>query len=240
MLEALESQAIRIDALAGASAGAIAAALYAAGHKPREIKEMLKDQSFFGFSRIKLSGGGIFNMEGLRKLLEQHLGATRFEDLPIPLFVAATDLADRKTVFFSDGPLVDALLASSCVPFVFEPVNYRGRQWVDGGILNNFPTEPLKDHCDYLIGSHVNRLADDPPGQTTLRKMQVVERCFHMAIAGSVYAKASQCDLFLDPPELARYSLFDIRDAEEIYGIGFRHCLLRTGETAFRIDDPNQ
>lgn len=101
---------------------------------------------------------------------------------------------------------------------------------MDGGILNNFPVEPLEGNCDIIIGSHVNRLGEPLPAAITLRKMHILEKCFHMAIAGGVYEKAPRCSLFLDPPELARYGMFDVRHAGEIFEIGYRHCMLHIGE----------
>ena len=230
VLEALEESGIRIDMMAGTSAGAIAAALYAIGNKPREIKKILKENSYFGLSRIRLNGSGIFNMEGLKELLQKHIGSACFEDLPVKIFVAATDMKDRKTGIFSSGSLLQPLLASACVPFIFEPVSYQGKEWVDGGILNNFPVEPLKDHCDYIIGSHVNKLADPISGTIDLHKMHILERCFHMAIEKNVYAKSPDCNIFLDPDELSNFGMFDIGKADEIFEVGYRNCLLHTRE----------
>ncbi len=240
VLQALEESGIRIDAMAGTSSGAIVAALYAAGNRPGHIKELLKENSYFGVSRIRLRGAGIFNMEGLKQLLQQHIASACFEDLPIKVFVAATDIAERRSVIFSKGSLLEAVMASACVPFLFEPVSYQGKEWVDGGILNNFPVEPLEDCCGSIIGSHVNRLADSLPGKTDLRKMHILERCFHMTIAGAVYEKTPKCHLFLDPPELARYGLFDIRQADEIYEIGYQHCMLHSKELLAFAPDMNQ
>ena len=70
-----------------------------------------------------------------------------------------------------------------------------------------------------------------------VRKMHILEECFHLAIAGGVYEKASRCHLFLDPPELARYDLFDIRRADEIFGIGYRHCMLQRKEVTAHSND---
>ncbi len=237
VLAALDELGIRIHAIAGTSSGAIAGALYAAGNKPHYIKDILKENSYFGFSRLLFRKGGIFKMEGLRLLLQQHLTSCRFEDLPVKLFVAATDLTERKSVIFSEGPLLEPVMASACVPVLFEPVSFLGREWVDGGVLNNFPVEPLEKNCDRLIGSHVNRMGDHPASGTMVRKMRILEECFHLAIAGGVYEKASRCHLFLDPPELAQYDLFDIRRADEIFGIGYGHCMLHRQELAAFTND---
>ncbi len=226
VLEALDELGIRIDAMAGTSAGAIAAVLYAAGNKPRMIMELLTENSYFGITRLQFNKAGFFKMDGLKTLLQKHVKAARFEDLPIRLFVAATDLTGGTTRIFESGLLLEPVLASSCVPVIYEPVLFQDREWVDGGVLNNFPVEPLEPLCDLIIGSHVNRLGDPPQGKIALRKMQMMEKCFHLAISANVYGKASKCHLFLDPPELARYALFEVQKAKEIFDIGYRNCML--------------
>ena len=222
VLEALGESGIKIDAIAGTSAGAIVAALFAAGNKPYHIKELLKRNSYFGISQLLINKEGIFKMDGLKYLLMQNIQAGQFEELPIRLFVAATNLNEGKSFIFEKGPLVEPVMASASVPFLFEPIRWQGEEWVDGGILNNFPIEPLEQFCDLIIGSHVNKLGDPLPPRIADRKIHILEKCFHMAIAHTVYEKVSRCNLFLDPPELSRYGMFDVRDADEIFEIGYR------------------
>ncbi|HTI92399.1 MAG TPA: patatin-like phospholipase family protein [Puia sp.] len=227
-LQALEDLGIRVSHLSGTSAGAIAATLYAAGNKPMEIMRIFKESSYFGLSHLLFNKGGIFDLEALKQLLEKHIPFRNLEDLPVPVFVAATDLCANRSVIFCSGPLVDAVLASACIPFIFEPVQFQGRQWVDGGILNNFPVEPLLQHCSCVIGSHVNRLdTETPPSQG---KIHILDRSFHMAISASVYEKSSSCTVFLDPPGLSGIGLFDVKKADEIFEAGYDHCMLHHHE----------
>jgi NTE family protein len=245
VLEALGESGIKIDAIAGTSAGAIVAALFAAGNKPYHIKELLKRNSYFSISQLLINKEGIFKMDGLKNLLKQNIQAGQFEELPIRLFVAATNLNEGKSFIFEKGPLVEPVMASASVPFLFEPISWQGEEWVDGGILNNFPIEPLEQFCDLIIGSHVNniigshvnKLGDPLPPRIADRKIHILEKCFHMAIAHTVYEKASRCNLFLDPPELSRYGMFDVRYADEIFEIGYRHCLQQCKDSEkFPID----
>jgi NTE family protein len=61
-----------------------------------------------------------------------------FEDLKIPLYVTATDILKGELVYFSSGNLSQSLMASSCIPMLFQPVQYKDTLFVDGGVLNNF------------------------------------------------------------------------------------------------------
>jgi NTE family protein len=61
-----------------------------------------------------------------------------------------------KSVFFSKGVLIKPIMASCCIPVVFEPLRLEGGIYADGGLLNNLPVEPLLDKCDFIIGIHTN------------------------------------------------------------------------------------
>jgi len=227
-LQALEENWKFPSSLSGTSAGAIAAAFYAAGNRPWDIMKIFKESNYFGLSHLLIGQEGVFDLEGLRELLETHIPFRRFEELPVPIFVAATDLTANRSFIFRSGPLIEPILASSCVPFIFQPVVLEGKEWVDGGILNNFPIEPLLQHCNIVIGSHVNRLNTGVP--LVHGKMSVLDRCFHMAVAAPVYEKSSACTVFLDPPGLCSFGMFDVKKAESIFDIGYRHCMLHSKE----------
>ena len=109
--------------------------------------------------------------------------------------------------FFSEGKLFVPLLASSSVPFVLPPVKIGEKIYVDGGVLDNLPIEPIVDKCDFLIASHVNSISYDSLERMSL--MKEFDRILHLAIAKSVYSKAKTCDIFLDPPKMTKFSLFN-------------------------------
>ena len=227
-LRALEELEVPVSSLSGTSAGAIAAAFYAAGNKPWDIMKIFKESDYFGLSHLLIGKAGVFDLEGLRELLEAHIPFRRFEELPIPIYVTATDIAAHRSFIFDSGPLIEPILASACVPVVFQPVLFEGKEWVDGGILNNFPIEPLLQHCNSVIGSHVNRLDAGMP--MSHGKIAVLDRCFHMAVAAPVYDKSSLCSVFLDPPGLSGFGMFDVKRSEAIFDIGYRHCMLHRKE----------
>ena len=225
VLRALEEKGLRPVALAGTSAGALIAALYAAGSSPEEIKNLFHDTAYFGLSHHLVRGPGFFDVGKMRAALEKHLRYKTFEELPVRLFVAATNITEGRSEIISTGPLVEPVLASACVPGIFEPMAYRGCEWVDGGVLDNFPLEPLVAQCDYIVGSHVNRQGEWMAPAGAEHKHQILERCFHLAIARSVYDKAARCHLFLDHPGLAGFRLFDTGKADELFRLGYDYCL---------------
>ena len=224
LLQALGEWDIRPDAISGVSSGTIAGALYAAGHAPESILSFMKGSGYFRLSNFSWRGDGFFSMRPLFDLLAEKIPVDGFESLSIPLFVTATDVVRNETVIFSKGPLFEAVVASCSVPVIFDTVRWGERLLVDGGLLNNFPSEPIEKCCDRLIGSHVNKLvAGEWPG-AHVGKAAMVERCFHLAIAHTVYEKSGRCAVFAEPL-LAGFSMFDVHHADLIYEIGYKTAL---------------
>ncbi len=224
VIKLLEELGIKPFAISGTSAGAIAGAFYAAGKNPEEILRLFKESNLFGWNSIAWKKEGIFSMEVLRKLMKESIGNIDFEDLDIKLIVAATDLIEAQTVFFSKGNLINAVVSSSSIPVVFEPVKLDNSYLVDGAILNNFPAEPLMDICDVIIGSSVNKIEKGIDNNSLTSTIDLLDRCFHLAISNSTYSKAKECDLFIEVP-LYEYDVFDVKLADKIFDMGYKTAL---------------
>jgi NTE family protein len=220
LLQALEELNIKPDAISGVSAGAIVGALYAAGHSPQTIRDILKKNSYFGWSSFLLNKDGLFSMKALRKVLQTYIPDNSFESLHKKLFITATDFANNEAITFSKGSLIDTVIASSSVPAIFEPVKIGDHLLVDGGLLNNFPVEPLENKCNLLIGCNVNFIPKVLGNGKRIGKMNLIEKCFHMAIASVVYSKVEKLDLFIEP-DLHEFGMFDVTKADLIYETGY-------------------
>jgi NTE family protein len=224
LIKVLEECGIKPFMISGVSAGAIFGALYASGKSPDEIMSLAKGNSYFGISGILWRREGLFSMEAIRRALVEHLPEDNFESLKIPLVINATDLMHNKTIFFSKGPLIRRIIASASVPIIFEPVSDNETKLVDGGLLNNLPIEPLMATCDKIIGSHVNKLAEIDNSLFKFSKAAMIERCFHLSMANSVYSKSHLCDIFIEPT-LYSYGLFSMKSMEDIFQIGYESAL---------------
>jgi len=221
IIKYLEELSIYPSAISGTSAGAIAGAWYAAGKKPEEILELMKNHISFGWSSVAWRQKGLFSMNMLRKALKSFITEDDFKSLQIPLYVTATDFNKGTAVTFSEGPLIDAIVASCSIPVVFDSVTMDGRVLVDGGLVNNFPVEPLLNKCDHIIGSYVNKLGDGVSNNSSFRIINNLDRCFHLAIASSIYAKADLCDVFIESP-LHQFNMFETKSAPAIFEIGYK------------------
>ena len=224
VLAALDDLELPVARLAGVSSGAIASAFYAAGFPPREILRLFMATSMLRLTRPAFSRFGLLHFDAVEQLLAGHLGGSiNFEDLRIPLTLVATDLMAGESVYFSTGPLLPPLLASSAVPVVYRPVEYQGRQLVDGGLLNNLPVEPLLGHEGLrVVGVHCNPINAEARIPTFRR---LIERTLQLAINANTTARKSQCHLLLEPPELRHYRPMSYRQGPELFEIGYHYTM---------------
>ncbi|RSK50171.1 patatin-like phospholipase family protein [Hymenobacter rigui] len=231
VLAALDELQLPVACLSGVSSGGIVAALYAAGMPPREVLRLLQELRIARLTRVALSRHGILHLDAVGSLLEQHLGVgCTFEQLRLPLTLVATDLLAGTSVRFSSGPLLPPLLASAAVPILYRPVEYQGRQLVDGGLLNNLPVEALLEGAPAhlrVVGVHCN--PPNPEAQVPNMRA-LVERTFNLAIGGNTVLSKQLCHLLLEPPELCQYRTLSFRRAPELFDIGYRYTLRREPE----------
>lgn len=221
VMQALEEAGVTINIIAGSSSGAIAGALYGSGHNPQKILEIVRTIKLFKLIRPAISISGLLKMESAELLYRQHILDDTFEALSVPLIVAATDLCRGKTAYFTEGPLIRPLMASTCIPVVFDPIKVDGQLYIDGGLLNNFPAEVLTERCDKIIGSHCNPIDEDFQ-LGNFRTM--LERTFLLTINANAYSRRRYCDIFLEPPELKTFKVFDLARADDIFQIGYDYA----------------
>ena len=234
ILKALEEFGIHPSIISGTSAGAIAGAFYASGYSIKEILEIIEKGHFFSFSNILFEKQGLFSMKPFEKIYNQYFSKKTINDLNIPLFITATDILKGELVYFSSGNLSQALMASSCIPLVFQPVSFNNTLYVDGGVLNNFPVEPLINNCDIIIGINVNSIRKEV---TEIHMNNIIDRSFHLALNGTVQNKITDCNLYLEPPNMSQFSIFDLKKIEEIYNYGYNYGISKEKEIKSLIED---
>lgn len=220
----LEEQNIKPTHLAGTSAGAIIAGLYAFGKKPEEILEFFKSIYFFHWRHFTFKKAGIIDSESFKSYFNLIFQDATIGDLNIPTFITATNLVSGKLkVFNEETKITDAILASSSFPGMLSPYELNGRLYSDGGILNHFPTDLIQGRCDSIIGIYVS------PVQTIEAKdlksiKSVTTRAFDLLSAQGNYQKFSFCDWVIEPKELANYSTFETNKIkmDRIFEIGYQ------------------
>ena len=220
VLKALEEHSIRPDIISGCSAGAIAGALYCSGKRSGDLLEFVKKAYTYKMLQLRFPTKGWVSLSYLRKMLVDTLDSDRFEDLEIPLLVAAVNLNTGQLEIFSNGALIDTVVASSSVPMMFQPVKIGDYQYVDGGMLNNFPVEPLIGMTDKIIG--VNVIPNiEVPNKSISNLVGIGMRCFELSLEANTMHGRSYCDILIEPKKLHDYRMFQVYMYEEIAQIGY-------------------
>jgi NTE family protein len=219
VIKALEEWGVTFSAISGTSAGAIVGAMYAYGYTPDEILKFIQKMKISKLGRPAWTWGGLLKIDGMRELLLKYMPENNFQVLKIPMTIAATEIQLAESHYFSEGELIPAILASCSVPAVFRPLNLGRALYIDGGILDNFPVGPLKEKCDFIIGSHCNNILKefDPKSMKT-----VIERTILISINANSKHNKSLCDVLIDPTGLGKYGGYEIAKAQEIYDFAYR------------------
>lgn len=226
VLEHLAKLDLKIHCISGTSAGAIIASMYAFGIDLKTMKTELKKVSPIPLTSFKIGKLGLFENSEMREMLERILPPNaKIEDALIPLTIKTTDLISGKGVLLSHGNLIDAVLASSCVPGFYLPLEKDQMILVDGGLTENVPLSGLKfSGANVLIGVNLN-------GNTSYRKpvgiLDVVSNAMDIAIDVRTKRQIKEADVAISI-DLTEYSRTSSVDFDQLINKG-------RAETAIKI-----
>jgi NTE family protein len=192
MLRALLEHGVRPDLVVGTSVGALNGAAVAARpdlemlDRLRGVWLRLDRAAVFSGSVVTRATNllrartAIHTNESLRRLIEQVLPVSRFEDLAVPFQCVAACIERAEEHWFSSGPLVDAILASTAVPGLLPPVEVNGEHFLDGGLVNSIPVNRAVElGATDLFVLHVGRV--ERPLQPPANLLQVALVSFEIA-----------------------------------------------------------
>lgn len=220
VIKALYEKGIYFDEIAGTSAGAIAGVLIASGKSPIEAHEILKKRDFFGYSKFHIPKIGLFSLDGLTQIIDDEIEVKTFEELGMPFYASATNLNSGKIEYLNQGSLSKAVTASSSIPFLFKPILIGDAKYSDGGIIDNLPITPLQKHCNRIIAINISPI-EEKDNLNSLFK--IATRTFELCVNARATEVKHKCTLFIEPPNVGAYDLFDIKKADELFNKGYEH-----------------
>lgn len=181
VLAVLEEAGVPIRGLAGSSAGALAAAAWAFGHKDpwrvheaifdREVAELSRAGSLRALARLFIAfrRPAVVDTDRIEEGLKALFGEARLEESPIPLALQAADLLTGEAVVLREGPVWKAVLASMAIPGLFPPVALMGRLLVDGDVAEKVPVRAAKALFPKVVAVDVSNPPPKEPPRTALR-----------------------------------------------------------------------
>jgi NTE family protein len=145
VLKVFAQEEVPIDLLAGTSAGGLIAAAYAAGLSAddleREALRLANPRHLLSLVDRTLPRRGLLTGQKVTEYLAQWLGGLTFDQLRVPLALVAVDLDKEQKVVLREGSVLEAVRATIALPGLFAPLEKDGQLLVDGGLVDNLPTD---------------------------------------------------------------------------------------------------
>ncbi len=142
-----------------------------------------------------------------------------FDDLPIPFRCIATDLVSRRMHVFKDGSLSLALRSTMSIPGFFMPVKDEGKVYVDGGLLNNLPTDVAKDMgADTIIAVHLETASISP--DASLSAIATLAQSFSVVTAANERRGMELADVLIRV-DVTKFRGTDYNNADQLISQGY-------------------
>jgi NTE family protein len=154
------------------------------------------------------------------RLTLPYSGIANFDELPIPYRCVATDFLKAQQVVLKDGPLSLAMRATMSIPGVFNPVIREERVLVDGGLLNNIPTDVMRElNPDVVIAVDVGTALGDLQSISSLPG--ILSQSVGVMLIERDRRNLRLADLII-APELGNHSILDFSTIADLIEIGYR------------------
>ncbi len=225
VIKALEEYKISASHIAGTSSGAIVGALYANGCSWSEMLDFFNSIQIFSFDKYAVNKPGFIDTEKFYEIFLRYLPIDNFKNLKKNLFITATNLLNGELKVFSEGELIKPILASAAFPGLFTPVKIDQNYYIDGGTLNNFPVDIIKTLCDKIIGVNVNPFDDVVENLILKHSYNILDRALKIKNANEFSSKFEACDLIISPKNLSNYSIFYLKNIDEIFQLGYKEAI---------------
>lgn len=243
VVKALAELGIPIDHVGGSSMGAIIGGQIAMGWTWEEM--LAHDEREWASRRLRLDVTlptvSVSSGRRARRILETTFGTQAIEDLTVPFFCTTVNLSRFHLAVHHEGPAAHWILASASAPGLWPPVvDGRGELHIDGGQLNNVPTDVMRaehsgpviavDVCALQSPMTVPRGSQPPVGlrhllrrRSSARYPSLVDTLNRCALLGSLQQRetaSEQADVYLTP-DLASVGFSGFGRIHEAVEIGY-------------------
>jgi NTE family protein len=219
VLQALDELKIPIREISGTSIGAIIGAFYLAGKTPIEIFNFFDSHKFYRVLKLNIHKGSLFRVDIEHDFLNEMLNGVRnIEELQKPLHVSITDIKQGVVSYHNKGNIKELIYASGALYPIFGPVNLNGNKFIDGGVMDNFPMQPLLNTKYPIAGSNLHP-------NIYKSKQLIITRAFFLAcIARGTEEKIKKCDYYFTHEELTNHNILSLRKLDKLFILGYEEA----------------
>ena len=172
VIQVLEENGIKVDLVAGTSAGSLVAALYASGLHGKELATLADGMDEGAITDWAFPTRGLIRGEALARFVREKTGNKTIEKMALPLGIVATDLSTGEPILFRTGDTGAAVRASSAVPTIFQSVTIGTHDYVDGGLVSPVPVRFARQMgAELIIAVDISSPPLDKPGSDALHML---------------------------------------------------------------------
>ena len=225
VLQALEDYRIFPEAISGSSIGSIVGAMYAAGYTPTQMLQFIKDGKLYKITNIMnfqpaFWKAGLSNHNSILSMMKEFIPNNSFDKLEKKLFVCVSNLTTGNWEIISKSEKLDIWIAASCsIPGIFNAMKINDMMYVDGGLLNNLPSQPLRDRCEFVIGSDVIPHLES---KKVLKSRDTLVESLRVALHQNSLAGRTKCDYLIESEAIENHHEFNYDAYQSIYQSGYR------------------
>lgn len=219
VLKSFEEEGIPIDLVVGTSSGSLIGSLYAGGLSPARMEELMGSVGWFDLAEPCWPRGGFLTTRRMRAFFDRLIGPVTFDQLKIPFACVAGDATTGQEVILREGPVCDAVRASSAIPGIFKPVEVDGRLLVDGVVVNNVPASVARAlGADLVIAVDITEYHFAPRPPRSLA--EAVMRAFDIMARQTINASLEWADVVIRP-QVGGLNGFSFKSAGEYASRGY-------------------
>ena len=208
-------------------------------YTPRESKsfyEKRNDEIYalaLPFNNFKLGlpyglSNGLYNFNLISRLTKQVSHVRHFDELTIPFLCIATDLETGEQILLDSGVLAQSIIASGAIPTLYNPVEINGKLHIDGGVVNNYPVEELKNRgVDFIIGVDVQ---DGLKNREQLKDVtSVLSQLNNFSMIEKMEGKRRMTNIYIKP-DTKGFSVVSFDNGQEIIKKGTEKAIEFTNQ----------
>ena len=155
-------------------------------------------------------------------MIKKEIPVENIEDLKIPFYVSVSNLNQGIAEYKNSGPLGETVLASSSIPILFSPVKLGKYLYVDGGLMDNIPVEPIKNDCEKIIVSNISPIN---PKEKFKNLIQIASRTFFMSVNSNIQEVHKYTTIFIEPENIDTYEVLSRSHAKQLFDLGYNSTI---------------
>lgn len=235
VINILEKEKIPIDIVVGTSIGALVGGIYCANRLPEFQQAMLEISPkqifklFIPKSSLKIEIRALFNLilkkhklikgKNIDSFLKYFIKNKKIENLNKKFEAIATDIVTGKEVVLNKGPLLKAIKASIAIPDLFDPVKYKDKLLIDGGVIDPIAIQVAKKYADIIIAVNVHPGIKKKGYRKTPALYEILIRSFSIMEERILELGSKEADIVISP-DVTNIKLLDFHKAKRAISAG--------------------